>query len=913
MSFQIGGKMTSAFTSAFSGATNKLVGLKNQARQTQRALDQLSNDFRKGKIHESQYAESTQRLTNELGKLERAQKRIDGFKSGVNQGFSTVKSAAGVAALGAAATATGVAMDSMSKASDFQQQITKVGVIAGASTQEMKMLSNAALDLGASTSLSSSQVAVAMGELAAKGMNTNQVISAMPGILAAAEASGEDLAMTSDVVTSALNAFGMKATQSGHIADVMAMSANKTAAGVEDLGYSFKYAAPVANTLGIKLEELAAATGIMVDKGLAGEQAGTSLRMGLMRLTDAPEEASKAMDKLGFSAVDSKGNFKSLSKITKELRSSMKGMTQAQKVQTLGTIFGTEAATGWLDLIDSAPTRLDTLTTSLEKSGGSAQKAANAMKDNYAGALTQLKGSIEAAQIKFATPLLPVFQDLFNGVSASLEKNVGGIEKAGERVANGLKKIFEPFSTQKPKKPKLKDYGSITLYQEALAQYQKDLDKFNKFDKMDFGDKIVFGLDEATAQMSKWLDGSGGESMNKIFTKLGEIAAKAWYTAFTNTVKASMSEFGQGNLASGAGLGAAAVMLGGGLIAKGAWGAGKGIYNTGKGIYNTTKGRKTPKGGKVLASVSTPKTEGGGGTKTPASSKVPPTQKGGGKVVQFPGTNKATTTSKIPKIFKPLEKAAPVLSKGAKFLSKAALPIAAAVSIGNIATSNDKARAVATEGGGLAGGLAGAAAGAALGSVVPGIGTAIGGIVGGILGGVGGNWLGGKAVDTYRGSKQPTPAAATVPPENNTQASTALNQATTQLKTATALAAHNFQSLGFYAGQATVTLVGSFNGVKSSTTGLTHNLTALTSWTGQASGWIVGSFNGIKSNADAVSNNLRVLTTWSGQASGWMASLSGIQTSGAKVKTALDNLATRINNVKVPASVGGDKRTSYAG
>jgi TP901 family phage tail tape measure protein len=618
MHFQIGGKLESSFSNVFSKATRSLGDLKQESRQTQRALDQLGNDFRKGKIHQTQYAESTERLTRELKQLEHAQNRINSFNTTVGNGFNTVKATAGIAAIATAAAGTAVAFKTMDTAGSFQQQMTKVGVKAESTTAELKSLNDTALTLGANSSLSASEVAIAMDELAAKGFNANKIVGAMPGIIAAAESSGEDLALTSDVVTSALNAFELQAEQANHVADVMAMSANRTAAGIKDLGYSFKYAAPIAKTLGISLEELAASTGIMVDKGLSGEQAGTSLRMSLIRLTDAPKEAQKAMKKLNFTAIDSKGKFKSLAQITRDWNKSTKGLTDAQKVQNAATVFGTEAATGMLNLFSSGPEKIDEMTKALENSTGAAAEAAKAMKDNYAGSLEELGGSIETAQIKFATPILPVFQELFDGIGATLDEKSNVFERAGQRVAAGLNDIFDPFSTQRPELPAFAQNADSELKREQLSKYQTELDKYNKFSGMDFGDKIVYSLDEATVKIEEWLSGPGGDSMNKIFVKLGEIAGKAWLGAFTDTVTSAGSNIADGNIPAALGLGTLAWMMGGGLLVKGAWGAGKWGLDKVKGAKGGPKPVVTP------------------ATNTPVKTTAPKT---GGKVVNFP--NKA--------------------------------------------------------------------------------------------------------------------------------------------------------------------------------------------------------------------------------------------------------------------------------
>lgn len=866
LSFQIGGKLASSFSNVFSKSTKSLEDLKQEARQTQRALDQLGNDFRKGKIHQSQYAEQTERLTRELKQLEAAQRRVGAFKSTMQTGFSNAKMYAGIAAVGTAAAATGLAFKTMDVAADFESQMAKVGTKAQATQAEMKALNETALQLGASTSLSASEVAAAMDELAAKGFDATKAIAAMPGIIAATEASGEDLAITSDVVTSALNAFELQADKSTHVADVMAMSANRTAAGVQDLGYSFKYAAPVAKTLGISLEELASATGVMVDRGLAGEQAGTSLRTALIRLSDPPKEAQNVLKKLNLTVTDSQGKFKSLSKISDEWNKATKNLSQTQKVQYASTVFGTEAATGMLNLFAAGGDVINEMTEALENSDGAAAAAAKTMKDNYGGALEELGGSIESAQIKFATPILPVFKDVFNGLSSSLDENMGGIERAGERTAAALRSVFEPLSTQKPEKPVLAEVGNIALYQDLLNEYNQDLDKFNKYNGMDFGDKVVYMLDEAADKIENWLSGSGGESMDKIFSKLGELAAKAYVETFTGTVKAAGSNFAQGNVFAGLGLGAAAWMLGGGLMVKGAIGAGKWGYGKVRGSKAT---QPSAKGSTVPDKVKSPLV-------------VVPDNKSSksGKVVPFPTKDSGKAIEKAGGFKDFFGKTSKALKPVGKFVGKAAWPAAITMGAYDVVSSNNKPKAAAETGGGLAGGWGGAKLGAIIGTAIaPGIGTAIGGLLGGAGGFIAGKWIGGKAADAAQGNKASTksaPAATVTVSDINT---TAINQ--------------------------------SIDGLKSAISLTTQNFNTLTTYTGMASGQVVGAFSGIKTSGDLLIGNLDILTTYTAQASGWLASLNGIQSAGQRVIQALNSLEQRINSIDLPGPKS--KRVSFDG
>ncbi|MGE7365196.1 phage tail tape measure protein [Desemzia incerta] len=305
---------------------------------------------------------------------------------------------------------------------DFEAAMTKAGVIAGATSGELGQMTDAALELGATTSLSSNEVAEAMTEMAAKGFDATQVIAAMPGVISAAEASGEELALTADVVASALNGFGLEAGDSGKVADILAMAANKTAAGVGDMGEAFKYSAPLASSLGISMEELSAATGLMVDAGLGGGQAGTTLRQALISLTKPTAKSANLMADLGFSAVDAQGNFKSLEQIVAELNGSMKGMTEAQKLSALATIFGTEAASGMNILLSAGQEELAGLTKELENSEGASAEAAKAMKDNLNGVLDNLGGAIESATISVMSKLTPFIADVASFVTEMVEK-----------------------------------------------------------------------------------------------------------------------------------------------------------------------------------------------------------------------------------------------------------------------------------------------------------------------------------------------------------------------------------------------------------------------------------------------------------------------------------------------------------
>ncbi|ABI36833.1 putative tail tape measure protein [Geobacillus virus E2] len=419
---------------------------------------QVADQFARGEISEGQYRafqreiEKTQGQLNSLqnkleetnsalskhttawGKLQERLSTVGNNLRDVGQRMQSVGQSMATS-MGAAATAIGGALGfAVKKSMDFEAQIDRVGAIAGATPTEIKKLEQAALDLGSSTSKSATEVAQGMEIMGAMGYNTNQILAAMPGIIAAAEASGEDMALVADTVSAALNAFGLEASEASRVADVLAQAANDSAAGIQDMQYTFKYAAPIARTLGISLEQLGAATEIMANAGIRGETAGTTLRAALIRLSDPPKEAAAMLRELGVRITDSSGKMLPFNQIIAQLSKSTEKMSNAQKLAALSTIFGTEAASGMLTVIEAGPEKFDELTKSLQNSGGASQEAAKKMKDNLKGSLEELQGAFETAQITIGNALAPAIEkvagyiqkliDWFNNLSPSTQKTI---------------------------------------------------------------------------------------------------------------------------------------------------------------------------------------------------------------------------------------------------------------------------------------------------------------------------------------------------------------------------------------------------------------------------------------------------------------------------------------------------------
>ncbi|MFU8688482.1 phage tail tape measure protein [Rossellomorea sp. FS2] len=194
---------------------------------------------------------------------------IDDFSDTMkNLSSQTSKALDTAGTIGKGMTAAGIGMAAglglaVKTATDFESQISRVAAISGASASELDQLRQSAMELGAASSKSASEVAKGQEELAKLGMSTQEIISAMPGVISAAEASGSDMAQTAEVMASSLNIFGLEASESSRVADILAQSANNTAADITDLQFALKYAGPPAAALGVSMEETTAAIGLM--------------------------------------------------------------------------------------------------------------------------------------------------------------------------------------------------------------------------------------------------------------------------------------------------------------------------------------------------------------------------------------------------------------------------------------------------------------------------------------------------------------------------------------------------------------------------------------------------------------------------------------------------------------------------
>ncbi|MFN6710454.1 phage tail tape measure protein [Enterococcus faecium] len=328
----------------------------------------------------------------------------------------------------------GVGVAAAKVGGDFEAQMSRVKAISGATGDTFEQMKQQAIDLGAKTAFSAKESAAGMENLASAGFSAQEIMKAMPGLLDLAAVSGGDVALASENTATALRGFGLEASEAGHVADVFARAAADTNAEVGDMGEALKYVAPVANSMGISLEETAAAIGIMSDAGIKGSQAGTTLRGALSRLARPTKAMQDTMDNLGVSFYDADGKMKPLKTQVELLKKAFEGLTPEQQQNALVTLYGQESLSGMMALIDKGPDSLGKLTKSLKDSDGAADDMARTMQDNMNSSIEQMFGAFESAAIVIQKILAPSIRKVADAISGLVEKFVSAPESTQKLV-----------------------------------------------------------------------------------------------------------------------------------------------------------------------------------------------------------------------------------------------------------------------------------------------------------------------------------------------------------------------------------------------------------------------------------------------------------------------------------------------
>ena len=327
---------------------------------------------------------------------------------------------AGSAAFSGAAALTPIALATKTFA-DFDDQMRLAQAVSGATGEAFAKLTETAKTLGRTTSWTAAQVASGMVALGRMGFDSSEIDASISSVMNLARATGTEIPVATDIAGNTLRQFGLEASEMARVCNVMTTTANRSAQTLEDLGEAMKYAAPIAKTANLSLEDTALLLGQLANFGIKGSMAGTSVRNMLTQLADKSIQ-KELQDSLGVVALDAEGNLRNLVDVVEEIGVAAQSLPNADQLAIFDKLFGKRPLAASAAL---AGADFTALRQAIEASGNSAQETAEKMDEGLGGAIRITLSAVEGLSVAIGGALSPSLQEL----GESLQDSVGGLTK----------------------------------------------------------------------------------------------------------------------------------------------------------------------------------------------------------------------------------------------------------------------------------------------------------------------------------------------------------------------------------------------------------------------------------------------------------------------------------------------------
>lgn len=405
----------------FDGAEKRVRGLRDEIQKTGDSTGKASQQQGRFAKSTQQFGGAAKRATEQQ---ERTTRSVQSFRA------SAVGAAA---ALGGTAGLVAGIRSFVTTAANFEQSMSRVQAVTGATGAELEQLENLAKQMGSTTQFSASQAADGIEFLGRAGFDTSEILSSLPNILSLAEAGALDLGSAADITSNIMSAFGLEAERTAEISDALVEAAQSANTNIQQLGAAMSTAGPIASSLGISTQDAAAAIGTLSNAGIQGERAGTGLRSVLASLSNVTPNAAKALESLGLTAAQVNPQTNSLTEVVRRLEGANLDANRAFQ------IFGREAAPAALALTSNAA-GFESLADEINNSEGAASRAAQTMRDNLSGALKSLRSAMEGAVLatNSESGLTGALQELVLTMRNSVVKNT---ETVAARVTSSFTTI----------------------------------------------------------------------------------------------------------------------------------------------------------------------------------------------------------------------------------------------------------------------------------------------------------------------------------------------------------------------------------------------------------------------------------------------------------------------------------------
>jgi TP901 family phage tail tape measure protein len=377
------------------------------------------------------------------------------FGESLKEGFGEALAAKGLELAGEAISAIGdkakeAAEYVVEVGSSFEAGMSEVEAISGATGSELEALENKAKSLGSSTKFSATEAANAMTNMSLAGWSVNQTLSGIDGVLQLAAASNMDLADASQIVTDNISTFNLEASQSTHLADMMAYAQANSSTTAAELGEAYKNCSANMNAAGQDIETTTSFLEALANNGLRSSEAGPSLAAIMRDLTSKMKDGKIAIGDTSVAVMDSNGNFRDATDILKDVESATDGMGDAQKQAALMATFTSDSIKGLNMLLNTGADQVAGYEESLRNCSGAASDMADTMQDNLQGKLTELSSATEGLGIAvydyISGPLqggVELLTDVVSGLTDAITPQKDAMEEMYDEVVQSSQKVAD--------------------------------------------------------------------------------------------------------------------------------------------------------------------------------------------------------------------------------------------------------------------------------------------------------------------------------------------------------------------------------------------------------------------------------------------------------------------------------------
>lgn len=459
IAFKLGAKMDSTYASVFKKA-------EEIANKTAKLIKKT------GKIPTPKTNEIPQKLPSKNNKhspideslIKKSSKSIErnynnAFKSIENSASKTISSITKtIAGIGSAVLGGIAVVDAVNTYKDFEQSMANTAAIAGVEkgTETYAKLEKAALDAGKATSKTAQEASDALGFMSLAGWSSEESMQGLMPILRLSEATGAELAGTSDLVTDSMSSLGLKVNDLSRYLDVAAKANNKSNQTATQLLEAYIGVGGVFKNFNTDITESSALLGVLANRGIKGSEAGNKMSATLVNLTKQSGESAEAMKKLGVKAYDSQGNFKGVTKVLEDLNGKTKNLTAQQRDNYFTMIAGKTQ----LDTLNALMSGLNTtnaegvselsaLQTELENATGSLDTMAEAVNNTMTGAMARLDSAMDDFKINMVKQLEPAITPIINKIANTIPKITEAIVKTTTNAKNFGKAFVDGFKNMK--------------------------------------------------------------------------------------------------------------------------------------------------------------------------------------------------------------------------------------------------------------------------------------------------------------------------------------------------------------------------------------------------------------------------------------------------------------------------------